>query len=216
MAHQRAQLRERWPRRRTGGSVFFGSGYAGVSVDDLRNHYGVTAEPDVNIRMQRQRVATAGEWAAGAAITKLAGRPAANRYEHQESKAMAPWAPPSRARAAMAGWKPPTPRWRWARPSSAACLAPSGSSSTSRPWARRPFVPSTHTRQTGVFLLEQLDLAGAQLTAGLRQERVTVRSEGDADASDAVRPAQARSFQPRSLALAPRCRSARAGSSAAI
>lgn len=186
-----------------GGSVFFGSGYAGVSVDDLRNHYGVTAEPDVNIRMQRQRVATAGEWAGnGGAITKLSWQASRNRYQHQELEGDG---------AVGTTFKSQGSDGRLEATHAALALGQAKLSGVfGAQWEQldfsalgeEAFVPSTHTRQTGVFLLEQLDLAGAQLTAGLRQERVTVRSEGDADASDAkFGPAQARSFQPRSLAL---------------
>ena len=187
-----------------GGSVSFGSGYAGVSVDDLRNHYGVTAEPDVNIRMQRQARAwprRVNGQANGGAITKLSWQASRNRYQHQGWEGDGAVGTTFKSQGSDGGWRPPTPRWRWARPSSAASLAPSGSSSTFSALGRRAWCPAP-TRQTGVFLLEQLDLGGAQLTAGLRQGRVTVRSEGDADASDAkFGPAQARSFQPRSLAL---------------
>ncbi|WP_214278721.1 hypothetical protein, partial [Escherichia coli] len=68
-----------------GGSVFFQGGYAGVSVDDFHTNYGTTAAADVTIRMQRQRLATAGEWAtAQGPVHRVSWQLSRNRYQHQE------------------------------------------------------------------------------------------------------------------------------------
>ena len=111
-----------------GGSVFFQGGFAGVSLDDYRTNYGTTAEADVTIRMQRQRLATAGEWAtADGPIHRVSWQLSRNRYEHQEGGR---WRrdrhTPSRAPAPMAGW-------RWSTRPSTPAGAPSRAWSACRP-----------------------------------------------------------------------------------
>ncbi|WP_204266235.1 hypothetical protein, partial [Escherichia coli] len=59
------------------------------------------------------------------------------------------------------------------------------------------FVPSTRTRNTGVFVLEQARLAGTDWSAGARTERVTV----DSDGGSRFGAAASRRFSPTSLAL---------------
>ena len=68
-----------------GGSVFFQGGYAGVSVDDFRTTYGTTVEDAAKIKMKRQRVATAGEWNSDdGPVRRLSWQLSRNKYEHSE------------------------------------------------------------------------------------------------------------------------------------
>ena len=72
-----------WVAGAVGASWVSGADYAGLSLDTARQHYGTTVEPDTAIRMQRDRVATAGRWglAAGAELTAQTSH---SRYRHQE------------------------------------------------------------------------------------------------------------------------------------
>ncbi|MBK6787630.1 MAG: TonB-dependent receptor [Betaproteobacteria bacterium] len=65
------------------------------------------------------------------------------------------------------------------------------------------FVPSTHTRQQSVFVLERWSWGeGGSVSSGLRAEQVRVRSGGDADPEEPqFGPAQERRFSPFSAAL---------------
>jgi iron complex outermembrane recepter protein len=187
-----------------GGSVFFGSGYAGVSVDDLRNNYGVTAEPDVSIRMQRQRVATAGEWSGqGGPITRLSWQASRNRYQHQELEGDGAVGTTFKSRGSDGRLEATHATLALGQAKLTGVFGAQWEQLDFSALGDEAFVPSTHTRQTGIFLLEQLSLGAAQITAGLRQDRVTVRSEGDAPDAEEPKfgPAHERSFKPRSLAL---------------
>ncbi|MCY4745453.1 TonB-dependent receptor [Pelomonas sp. UHG3] len=176
-----------------GGSVFFQGGFAGVSVDDFHTDYGTTAEADVTIRMQRQRLATAGEWAtASGPVRRIGWQLSRNRYEHTE----------------MEGEEVGTTfKSRGTDGRLEVEHAPLGplkglvgvqtESLDFSALGDEAFVPSTRTRSTGVFLLEQARLAGVDWSAGVRTERVTV----DSDGGERFGPVQQRTFSPLSLAL---------------
>ena len=181
-----------------GGSVFFQGGFAGLSVDDYRNTYGTTVEEDAKIRMKRQRVATAGEWATeDGPLRRISWQLSRNRYEHSEIEDGAVGTTfkstgtdgrvellhaPLGAVKGLVGLQ-------WETLDFSAL-------------GEEAFVPSTKTRNTGVFLLEQVELGGLQLSAGARREQVRVNSAGD-DGDDSGRfgPAQQRRFHPTSFAL---------------
>lgn len=176
-----------------GGSVFFQGGFAGVSLDDFDTDYGVTAEPDVTIRMQRQRVATAGEWAtADGPLRRVSWQLSRNRYEHVE----------------MEGTEVGTTfksrgtdgRMELEHAPLGALKGVFGVQTESMDFSalgEEAFVPATRTRNTGVFVLEQARLGGVDWSAGARTERVTVSSDG----GDRFGASEERKFSPVSLAL---------------
>lgn len=176
-----------------GGSVFFQGGFAGVSVDDFHTDYGTTAEADVTIRMQRQRLATAGEWATtGGPVHRISWQLSRNRYEHTE----------------MEGEEVGTTfKSRGSDGRVEVEHAPLGplkgivglqtESLDFSALGEEAFVPSTRTRSTGVFVLEQARFGGIDWSAGARSERVTVSSEG----GDRFGGPAERRFRPTSLAL---------------
>lgn len=176
-----------------GGSVFFQGGYAGVSVDDFHTDYGTTAEADVTIRMQRQRLATAGEWAtADGPVRRVSWQLSRNRYEHVEMEG------------ADVGTTFKSTGTDGRLEVEHAALGPVkglvGLQTESLDFSalgEEAFVPSTRTRSTGVFLLEQARLAGVDWSAGARTERVTV----DSDGGDRFGAPVSRRFRPLSLAL---------------
>ncbi|HEY1128671.1 MAG TPA: TonB-dependent receptor [Roseateles sp.] len=176
-----------------GASVFFQGGFAGVSVDDFHTNYGTTAEEDVTIRMQRQRVATAGEWATvDGPIHRISWQLSRNRYEHTEMEGdlvgttFKSTGTDGRVEIEHVAFGPL--RGLVGLQTEALDFSALGDEA---------FVPSTRTRNTGVFLLEQAKLGGVDWSAGARTERVTVDSDGGERFGDA----QARRFRPLSLAL---------------
>ena len=177
-----------------GGSVFFRGGYAGVSVDDFRTNYGTTAEEDVTIRMQRQRVATAGEWATtDGPIHRISWQASRNRYEHQEVEGTGEVGTTFKSTGTDGRVEVEH-----------AALGPVkglvGLQTESLDFSalgEEAFVPSTRTRNTGIFVLEQAKLGGVDWSAGARTERVTV----DSDGGERFGAPASRHFKPFSLAL---------------
>lgn len=189
-----------------GGSMLWSTGHAGASVDTYRNTYGAVAEEDVRIRMRRDRVAADGEWRdLPGPFRTLRLQGAHTDYRHEEFDAPSgevgttfknrggdlrieavhrPFALPLGTLDGVWGLQAESSRFQ--------------------ALGEEAFVPSTRTRQLAVFGLEEWKASRAwQFSAGLRGERVTVRSEGDA--ADAAEPrfgaAAERRFSPRSGSL---------------
>lgn len=183
-----------------GASRLFDHGYAGVSVDDYRNDYGVTVEPDVTVRMQRQRLATAGEWRwTDGPLRRVQWQASRTRYEHSEVegdgtvgttfnsrgndlRVEAEHAPLGDVRGVVG--------FQWERSNFAAL-------------GEEALVPTTHTRSAALFVLEQYAHGPWQLSAGARAESVQVASDGDVAGLPEPRfgSALTRKFSPKSLSL---------------
>ena len=67
-----------------GASWFGSSGWLGAAVDGFRNRYGVTVEPDVTIRLRRERLASAGEVKLDGGFSSLSFHVGHTNYSHQE------------------------------------------------------------------------------------------------------------------------------------
>ncbi len=183
-----------------GGSWLFSQGYAGVSVEDYHSDYGVTVEPDVRIEMQRQRLATAGEWRDVApGLARVQWQFASSRYKHQEvegdgavgtvfqsdgkdgrieaqhAAVQTPWGPLQ----GVLGWQ-------WEKSDFSAL-------------GEEALVPNTTTRNQALFLIEQFKSGPWSLQAGARSERVTVSSTGGDE--DRFGAPTSRRFSPKSLSL---------------
>ncbi|MBW8846264.1 MAG: TonB-dependent receptor [Burkholderiales bacterium] len=177
-----------------GGSVFFQGGFAGVSVDDFHTNYGTTAEEGVTIRMQRQRLATAGEWAtADGPVHRISWQLSRNRYEHQEVEetgdigtTFKSTGTDGRLEVEHAAIGPVK-----------GLIGLQTEQLNFSALGEEAFVPSTRTRNTGVFVLEQAKLGGVDWSAGARTERVTV----DSDGGDRFGTPDSKRFKPVSLAL---------------
>jgi iron complex outermembrane recepter protein len=176
-----------------GGSVFFQGGFAGVSVDDFHTDYGTTAEADVTIKMQRQRLATAGEWATSdGPLRRVSWQLSRNRYEHTEMEGdevgttFKSRGTDGRLELEHAALGPVR-----------GVVGVQTESLDFSALGEEAFVPSTRTRSTGVFILEQARLGGVDWSAGARSEHVTVNSDG----GDRFGAPQSRRFRPLSLAL---------------
>ncbi|HEX2012992.1 MAG TPA: TonB-dependent receptor [Roseateles sp.] len=183
-----------------GASVLFAQGYAGVSLEDYRNDYGVTVEPDVSIKMQRQRLATAGEWRdPGGAIPRIQWQASRSIYEHKEVEGTGEVGTLFKSQGndlrieaehAALGPLRGVVGLQWERSDFSAL-------------GEEALVPATRTRSGALFLLEQYRSGPLAISAGARKESVRIRAAGDAPDAEAPRfgAADSRRFDPRSLSL---------------
>jgi iron complex outermembrane receptor protein len=186
-----------------GGGWASASGYAGVSLDRLDHDYGVTVEPDVTIRLLRERAAFAGEWRAlPGPLASLSLKASRTRYAHEEVEGSGEVG----TRFASTG-----DEWRAElrhKPLDGleGVLGVQSERLDFSALGEEAFVPGTATRSDAVFLLEEFKLGSATLSAGLRRERVSVASDGDTpDAADPrFGEPRSRRFTPGSASLAVR------------
>lgn len=180
-------------------------GYLGAAVDGYRNDYGVTVEPDVTIRMQRERLQIAGERRGlSGPLASLSLQGSHTRYQHEEVEGSGEVGTTFKSRggelrlqANQADVALPVGIWRGALGLQAERLDFSA-------LGEEAFVPDTHTRSQALFTLQSMALpGGTTFSGGLRLERVQVRSDGDADPNEPPRfgPAAERDFRPTSLSL---------------
>ena len=193
--------------RSSGGAVGGGwvsdQGYLGASVETSRNRYGVTVEPDVFIRMQRDRLALAGEWRAlPGPFTQVTAQASHTKYSHEEVEGSGEVGTTFkssgddlRLQARHAPLGPLT-----------GVVGLQTENMDFSALGEEAFVPGTRTRSSALFALEEMNAGPAVLGFGARLERVRVASEGDAP--DAAEPrfgaAAERRFTPRSAALSAR------------
>jgi iron complex outermembrane receptor protein len=183
-----------------GGSMVWGQGYLGASVDTYRNDYGIVAEEDVLIRMQRDKLALAGEWRElGGWIRTVRARLQGTDYEHEEVEGTGEVGTTFSNKgedgrielehAPLGGLK--------------GVFGLQGESAKFEALGEEAFVPNTETRQWALFVHEELALAGAsRLSFGARVERSRIESRGDVDASEPkFGDAQDRRFTATSAAL---------------
>ena len=187
-----------------GGAVGAGwvgrDGYLGVSVDTLRNDYGVTVEPDVTIRLQRERVALGGEWRSGSGfVHSFGGQASATRYRHEEVEGSGDVGTTLKSRgrdlrlemrhAPVAGIE-----GVWGLQAETLNFSALG---------EEAFVPGTRTRSQALFVLEEWAQGPWSVSAGARAEQVQLSSAGDASGAATLRfgDAAPRRFTPGSWSL---------------
>ena len=179
------------------------SGFLGASVDTLRNQYGVTVEPDVHIRLQRDRLALAGERRFSSGFVRsVSVQGSSTRYRHEEVEGSGEVGTTFASHgqdlrlelrhAPVAGLE-----GVWGLQSEALQFSALG---------EEAFVPSTRTRSQALFALEELPLTALTLSAGVRVEQVRVASEGDATGASTLRfgDPTGRRFQPLSYSFGAR------------
>lgn len=175
-------------------------GFAGVAIDTYRNDYGVTVEPDVQIRMQRDRFSLGGEQRRlSGPFEALSVQASATRYRHQEVEGDGEVGTTFASRGQDLRLQATQARvgaWQGVLGLQAERLDFSA-------LGEEAFVPDTRTRALALFTLQQLTLGDWRLQAGLRGERVRVASGGDAADADEPRfgDATRRRFTPTSASL---------------
>lgn len=178
-----------------GGSVFFDGGYLGASVSTYRNDYGVVAEDEVTIGMQSTRHAVEGElrnpvgW-----LQNIRAQASQTDYRHTELDAGAPGTVFSNkgndfrleARHARLG-------------ALEGMIGVQGETTRFSAVGDEAFAPFSRTRQSAVFVHEELATGWGRLSFGARSESVKVQSFGNPDVARFVQGS--RSFSPTSYAL---------------
>jgi iron complex outermembrane receptor protein len=170
-------------------------GHAGLAVDTLRHDYGVTVEPDVTIRMERDRLAAAGEWRSTAGpVRGLDLRAGHTRYQHQEVEGDGAVGTTFKSEgddlrlelrhAPLAGLE--------------GVVGLQAESLRFSALGEEAFVPGTRTRSAAIFVLEEWRNGPLALSGGVRVEQVRVSSDGDEPGVSAPRfgQAQSRRFEP--------------------
>lgn len=185
-----------------GGSWADRDGFFGASVDTYRNHYGVTVEPDVTIRMSRERLNLLGQRKLDGLFRQVDAQFSATRYQHEEVEGsgevgttFSSRGQSLRLEAQHAPWG--SLRGVWGLQAESMRFSALG---------EEAFVPGTRTRSAALFALEEGQWGAATLSGGLRLERVSVASDGDAAGTTEPRfgPAGSRRFTPLSASLSAR------------
>ncbi len=187
-----------------GGSLVWDRGFLGASVDAYRNIYGIVVEPDVVVRMQRDKLTVAGEVRDLAGpIRALRGQLQSTDYRHEEVEASGVVGTTFKNKGSDARLE-----------LEHAPLALSGAGlrgvfglQTERArfsaLGEEAFVPSTRTEQLAGFIFEEIDLGDVKASAGGRLERTRVDSTGDAPGAVTPKfgPATSRDFSAGSAAV---------------
>ncbi|MBK9682980.1 MAG: TonB-dependent receptor [Rubrivivax sp.] len=187
-----------------GGSFVWDAGYVGASVDTYRNDYGIVAEDDITIRMRRDRIALAGELRPrGGFFSALRAQGAGTDYRHQEIEGDGSVGTTFANDGSDARLEAVHRALALGGGQLEGSFGLQYESSDFSALGEEAFVPSTHTRQQSVFVLERWSWGeGGSVSSGLRAEQVRVRSGGDADPEEPqFGPAQERRFSPFSAAL---------------
>jgi iron complex outermembrane recepter protein len=187
-----------------GGAVGAGwagaAGHAGLAVQTLRHDYGVTVEPDVTIRLERDRVAFGGEWRGSAGMLRSVNvRGGHTRYRHQEVEGDGTVGTTFESRGDDL-------RSEWRHAPLGGLEGVIGLQAESVRFSAlgdEAFVPGTRTREAALFVLEEWRSGPWALSGGLRAEQVRVASDGDAPGSPVPRfgAAQSRRFEPLSASI---------------
>jgi iron complex outermembrane receptor protein len=185
-----------------GGSLTWGSGYAGLSHGSFTSNYGSVAEPAVRVDMKSDRTDLAGEVRdLGPWVKSLKFKLGRTDYQHREiedgavNTTFLNEGNDGRLELAHAALGP--------------VQGAVGMTFTKFDFSAlgaEAFVPKTRTDAKGLFIYEELPLGNWKLSVGARNERTRIDSEGGGpvDASTGAPrfdPPQSRSFTANSTAL---------------
>jgi iron complex outermembrane receptor protein len=175
-------------------------GHLGVSVDSVESRYGIVAEPDVTIRLEREHLALSGERRGLEGLLRsVRAQWSRTVYRHQEVEGSGEVGTTFDHRGSAGRIElehAPLGAWR-------GVLGVQFEEGDFSALGEEAFVPATRTRALGLFALEETAWTFGTLSAGLRVERVRVDSAGDADAGEErFGPAAQRRYTPRSASLA--------------
>ena len=186
-----------------GGAWADAQGYVGAALDSYRNGYGVTVEPDVTVRMQRQRLQLAGERRQlGGPVQTLSFQASQTRYQHQEVEGSGTIGTTFQSQGSelrLQAHQTPLALWGGKL---GGVLGLQLERLDFSALGAEAFVPTSHTRSSGLFVLQALALPGGTVSAGARLEQAEVRSDGDTAGADPhFGAATTRRFNPHSLSL---------------
>jgi len=158
----------------------------------------------VTIRMRRNKIALAGEVRdLGGFIETVRGQAGFTDYKHEEVEGTGVVGTTFKNRGGDARVEAVHAKQALGGGQLQGVFGLQGESSRFEALGEEAFVPTTHTKQGGLFVLEQWSLdKSLQLSGGVRVERSSVDSDGDADPADAkFGPPQQRSFTPASASV---------------
>ena len=198
-----------------GGALVSTQGYLGASAETTRNRYGTTAEADVVIRMQRERVALAGEWRGAmgplsALLSQVNAQASHTRYQHQEVDGSGAIGTTFRSSGDDLRVQARHTAQNTALGPLQGVVGVQAEALNFSALGAEAFVPSTRTQSAALFALEELHTGAAVWSAGVRGESVRVHSDGSTDgntagaAADRFGAASQRRFTPTSAALSVR------------
>ena len=186
-----------------GASWADADGYVGLAIDSYRNNYGVTVEPDVTIDMKRDRVQFAGERKLGGPLERIEFNASHTRYEHQEIEGSGAVGTTFTSRGNELRVQGQLAPWSVAGGALRGVVGTQFETLDFSALGEEAFVPNTKTRSGAAFLLEEWKGAAFSLTGGVRAERASVKSDGDAAGAAEPRfgAASERRFSPVSASL---------------
>jgi len=182
-----------------GGTLFFDGGRIGMALDTYSNVYGVVAEPDVTIDMQRDQWRLVGRLDRSLGpLRDIQLDLGFTDYKHLEIEGDGAVGTTFKSRGGDVRLQ--------ARHSDVGALrgvfGVQLEDADFSALGEEAFVPETKTRRGGAFVLEELAWAGGTTSLGLRLDQVRIASQGDADpATDRFGAASQRQFTLHSLAL---------------
>ncbi|WP_280155170.1 TonB-dependent receptor [Piscinibacter sp. XHJ-5] len=183
-----------------GGSLFFGGGHVGLSVDTYDNVYGTPAEEGIHIDMKRDHLGLAFEAKdlGGGLLRAVRGNANYTDYRHAEVEADGAIGTVFKTRGSELRLEAEHAPLGSVRGTVGAQFEDVDFSAL----GDEAFVPDTRTRRQALFALEELAWAGGTTTGGVRIEHARVRSAGDEDGADPRFGAPSeRSFSPRSASV---------------
>lgn len=186
-----------------GGALQWDHGHFGASVDTYRNTYGVVAEDDVTIRMQRDRYTLAGEVRSpDGPLRALRAQASYSDYHHQEIEGDGAVGTTFKNRGTDYRFEASHAPWTVAGGPIDGVIGVQGETSRFSALGEEAFVPGTRTRKTALFALEHWrPTTAAQWSLGLRLERTGVDSDGDADGTGRFGDPMQRRYLTRNLSL---------------
>jgi iron complex outermembrane recepter protein len=182
-----------------GGAWFAGGTRLGLALDHYESRYGVVAEPDVRIAMQRHQLALAADWANLGPAQTVQVQGHSSRYQHQEldgaGRVGTEFSSQGQELRLQVKLQPLAGGSGLSSVSGvgegSGLSGPVGAGGLGGLWGlhlensrfsalgAEAFVPSTHTRKAALFTLQEGAWGGTQWAAGARLESAQVGSAGD-------------------------------------
>lgn len=188
-----------------GASWAGAAGFAGLAIDEARNDYGVTVEPDVTIRMKRSKLQAAGEWRGlGGWLSSVSAQASHTRYQHQEVEGTGEVGTTFKSRGQELRLQAQLAPMAALGGTLRSVVGVQAERLAFSALGEEAFVPGTLSRSQALFTLQELTLpSGMALQAGLRLETARVNSDGDAPDAAETRfgAAMSRQFSPRSASI---------------